>query len=165
MRATSSAMPTRKEVGLKGHYIICGAGRTGQVIAQMLKEAGKKFVFIDRKGRSAEDHAEKYTILEGDITDEDTLMRGGLEDAAGLFSVVNSDADNLVTVLVSHDVRPDMPIYARASSNEQISRVIKAGASHALSPASACGYELAAKMLSQDRWKGYFFAHIRSSQV
>lgn len=86
-------------------------------------------------------------------------------EAAGIFCVVNSDSDNLVTVLLSRELRPDLPICARASGKQQMTRLKTAGADNVISPAIACGFDLTSKMLGQDRKKGYFEARTGSSPV
>jgi len=150
---------------LKGHYIICGAGRTGQVIAEILEKEGKKFIFIDKSSKAIESSRKNYRLIEGNITEEETLKKGGIENAAGLFSVVNSDADNLLTVLLSREMRPKMPIYARASTRKIVQRIMNAGATFVISPAIACGESLALNMINQQKVRGYFGSHVTSRRV
>lgn len=134
---------------LKKHYIICGAGRTGQVIAELLQKAKKTVVFLDKSQPLIDELDEDYYTVVGDATDETALERCGIRQAAGLFVVTNSDSDNLVTVIVSHELRPDLPIYARASTSQFIGRMKKAGAKIVVSPEIISGEHLANQMLEQ----------------
>lgn len=134
---------------LRGHYIICGAGRTGEVIAELLEKSGKKFVFLDRNPKVLESFSKKYYIVAGDVTDEEALKECGIKYAAGLFSVVNSDSENLITVLIAHEMRPDLPICARASTKQYITRIKDAGATFVVSPAMVCGEDLTLKMMGK----------------
>ena len=59
---------------LKNHYIICGYGRMGAVIAKELSEKGKQFVIIDYSEDKIEEIREKGMLgLKGDATSEETL--------------------------------------------------------------------------------------------
>ena len=102
---------------LKDHYIVCGYGRIGSMVAQLLLESGMKVVVVD--------HDEKVTqklerdgllYILGSSTEDEVLLEAGLERARGLVASVSSDSDNVYIVLSARGMRPDLFIIARASA-------------------------------------------------
>ncbi len=98
--------------GLKAHYIICGYGRMGKIIARELREEGVKFVVIEK--RPAPYEGEEIPILKGDATRDETLSEAGIDRAAGLISVLPSDAENLFVVLSARGLNPNLLLVVRA---------------------------------------------------
>ena len=65
---------------LENHYIICGYGRMGAVIAKELKAKNQKFLIIENNEKKVEIIREGGMIcLQGDATSEDTLFTGSQE--------------------------------------------------------------------------------------
>ncbi|GIR89531.1 MAG: hypothetical protein CM15mP87_10230 [Candidatus Neomarinimicrobiota bacterium] len=61
---------------LENHYIICGYGRMGAVIASELKAKNQKFIIIDNDEKKVEILRESGMVyLQGDATSEDTLFQ------------------------------------------------------------------------------------------
>ena len=75
--------------GLKDHYIICGFGRIGEIIARQLKERGIPVVIIENKPENLSRLEESgYYVVAGDATREEVLQEAGIERARGLVAVV-----------------------------------------------------------------------------
>ena len=65
---------------LENHYIICGYGRMGAVIAKELKAKNQKFLIIENNEKKVEIIREGGMIcLQGDATSEDTLFKARIE--------------------------------------------------------------------------------------
>ncbi|MFZ5765300.1 MAG: potassium channel family protein [Thermodesulfobacteriota bacterium] len=137
IQAVYGRLNMKKKVSeLTGHYIICGFGRIGQVIAKLMKEAGKPFVVIENDqaviGRIGE---LGYLFLEGQASNDDMLLKAGVRKASGLIAVVSSDADNVYIVLSARGLNPDLYIMARSSGVEGVeTKLLRAGANKVLSP-------------------------------
>lgn len=81
---------------IKDHYILCGYGRIGEIIALELKANAIPLMVIEQDAQSKEklrNHNIPYII--DDATSEDVLAEAGIMRAKGLVTVVLSDADNL----------------------------------------------------------------------
>jgi voltage-gated potassium channel len=62
---------------LKGHFIVCGAGRTGRQIARELENAGKPYVVVEKDAACAAALREEYPealTLEADATRDESLV-------------------------------------------------------------------------------------------
>jgi voltage-gated potassium channel len=133
---------------LKNHYIICGAGRVGRTVAREFFVRGIPCLVIEIDSKRAEwAFREGIPILVGSGATEDSLRQARIEHAKGLVAAVTSDPENLYIVLTARGLRPDLPIIARASEEEAISKLKRAGATHVLSPYHFIGHRIVQMVL------------------
>lgn len=131
--------------GLHDHYIICGFGRIGEIIARQLKERHIPFVVVENQPDLVLDLEELgYNILVGDATKEEILLEAGIERAKGLVAVVSSDANNVFIVLTARSLNPNIFIVARAVESGSQQKLLRAGANRVESP-----YELGGRKMAQ----------------
>ncbi|QER41825.1 potassium channel protein [Thermodesulfobacterium sp. TA1] len=131
-------------VRLKGHYIICGYGRMGRIIAKELKAHGEEIVVIERQGEIKE---EGFFFIIGDATKDEVLKEAGIERAKGLVSVLSSDADNLYVVLSARALNPNLFIIARAAEESARKKLKIAGANKVVCPYHIGGLRMAHMLL------------------
>lgn len=129
---------------IKGHYIICGYGRIGRVLARFLIARYIDVVVIEREERRiAKLDEDGILYLIGEATDEGILERAGIHRAKGLVTAVATDADNVFLVLIAKQMNPDLFIVARASQNSTKKTLQAAGADKVISP-----YDLGARRMA-----------------
>ena len=129
---------------LKNHYVICGYGRMGAVIAKELSEKGKKFVIIDHNEEKVEIIRENGMLcLQGDATSEETLKSAGIDKASGIAVVLDTDQDNLFVTMSIKTVYPDTFLLSRCSRKENQSKLIRAGANKVINPYISGGHRMA----------------------
>ena len=128
---------------LHGHYIICGAGRVGRTVAREFRTHKIPCLIIEIDAQRA-DWAikEGIPVLIGSGATEESLKQARIDQAKGLVAAVTSDADNLYIVLTASGMRPDLPIIARASEEEAIPKLRRAGATQVLSPYQFIGHRI-----------------------
>lgn len=130
---------------LRGHFIICGFGRVGEAIADTFQQEGVPFVVIEnnpeRIAHLERGHDVLYVV--GDATTDDVLREAGIERARGLVAAVGTDADNTFITLTARELRKDLFIEARASSQETENKLRIAGANRVVSPNSIGGRRMA----------------------
>ena len=130
---------------LKSHYIICGYGRIGSVLVRKLRRKIANLVVVDNNPDLAAAMAEDGVLfVEGDATEEVTLIKAGIERAKGLVSVLATDTDNVFLVLTARQLNPDLDIIARAGEERAKAKLMAAGATTVESP-----YEMGALRLAQ----------------
>lgn len=129
---------------LKGHYIICGYGRIGRVLAHYLTERYLNVVVIekdaDRRVRLDEDGV---LYLIGEATDEQLLIKANIKGAKGLVTALATDADNVFLTLIAKQLNPELFIVARAIQNTAKRTLQAAGAGKVISP-----YDLGARRMA-----------------
>jgi len=120
---------------IKNHYIVCGFGRIGKIIAQGLRSQGIPLVVIDQSPDSKEILEEQDTpYIIGDATSDDILIEAGIERAKGLITVVLSDADNLFITMTARGLKPNLFILSRADEEATEKKLMRAGANKVVLP-------------------------------
>lgn len=140
----------RRIEGLSGHYVVCGHGRIGSVVAGELRKRRIPLVVIESNAALAESLAEDESLLvmQADARDENALTRAGIRKAKGLAALLPTDADNLYLILTARDLNPDLTVFARASEPQAERRLLKAGANHVISPHREGGKRIARMILN-----------------
>jgi voltage-gated potassium channel len=129
---------------LDDHFIICGYGRIGSVLARFLIERYVNVVVIERdEARVGRMDDDGILYLIGEATDEKVLKRAGIERAKGLVTAVATDADNVFLVLIAKQINPKLFIVARASQDNAKKTLTAAGADKVISP-----YDLGARRMA-----------------
>ena len=132
---------------LKGHYIICGAGRVGRSAARELARKPVPFVVIEAKADKAAQFESEFLTLVGDATKEETLRQVHIESALGLVAATTLDATNIYIVLTARSINPKLKIIARASEEGAEKHLLKAGADSVVSPYGFAGHRIAQTFL------------------
>jgi voltage-gated potassium channel len=135
---------TRTIEKLKDHYIICGYGRIGKVIANELSEHNVPFVVIDSSADVAQEISKKgYPSINGDSVQEEVLLSAGIERAKGLIAAVGSTADNVYITISAKALNPAIYVMGRAHDEITEKRLRAAGADQAVCPYSIGGRRMA----------------------
>ncbi len=138
----------RRVAELRGHYIICGFGRVGEAVAWEFRAQGASFVVVDNNEETIARVQELgFLGVEGNASDDETLKEAGIDRARGLVAAVDSDAENIFVVLSARVLNPGLSIVARATADESVSKLRRAGANEVLSPYSIGGKKMATLMM------------------
>ncbi len=134
---------------LSGHFIICGLGRMGAIIAANMHERREPFVVVDRDEERLDELCTEHNWLyvHGDATDDETLLRAGIERAKALASVLPTDADNVYVVLSARLLASELQIIARADNEKAVVKLERAGATRVVRPFSTGAHKMARFML------------------
>lgn len=130
---------------IKDHFIVCGYGRIGSIIAAQLQQHNVPFVVIERDpARLQAAMMDGLLAVQADASHEDVLKRVGIDNARGLIAAVGTDAENVYTVLSARVLRPDLFIVGRAESEDATRKLMRAGANRVVSP-----YQIGAVHMAQ----------------
>jgi voltage-gated potassium channel len=139
---------TKKLEELKDHYIVCGHGQMGQIIARELCHASLSVVLIDKEAAALQKVEESRIVhFSADATEEESLLVAGVQRAKGLVAVVSRDTDNVFIVLTARDLNKNLHILARAGTPGAEKRLIKAGANRVVSPYASSAIRIAHNIL------------------
>lgn len=129
---------------LQNHFIICGYGRMGQIIAREFSRQSVPFVIIERDPERMNEAIEAgYLAVEADASSEAVLKRIGIDRARGFIAAVSTDAENVYAVLTARLLRPNLFIIGRAETDDAKMKLVRAGADRVLSPYQIGGLQLA----------------------
>lgn len=129
---------------LKNHIIVCGHGRMGQAVVEVLQQRGLKFVVVDIDPdhcRELEDQGKH--VVRGDATDEKVLASTNIVQAKTIITCLADDAHNVYTILIARQLNPEITVIARAVENGAEERLQLAGADRVLNPYKIGGMRLA----------------------
>jgi len=120
---------------IKDHFIICGYGRIGSIVARQFTRQGVPFVVVERSPERLQAAIEDGALgVEADASREDVLTRVGIARARGLIAAVGTDAENVYAVLSARVMRPDLFIVGRAETEDATQKLKRAGADRVISP-------------------------------
>ena len=134
---------------LKGHYIICGFGRTGQFIAHELYKKGVPFVVIDNNLEKLDIIREHgFLYMEGDAMYDEVLLETNLMKAKGLVITLDNDQDNLFVTMSARNLNREIYIVTRCSQYETGKKLKRAGANKVVNPYVASGQQIAELLIT-----------------
>ena len=129
---------------LKNHFVICGYGRMGAVIAKELNEKNLDFVIVESNDQKADIiRAKGWFCVHGDATSEETLTSARVDQASGVAVVLDTDQDNLFVTMSMKTTNPELFILSRCSKDDNKSKLIRAGANKVVNPYTAGGHRMA----------------------
>jgi voltage-gated potassium channel len=138
----------RERSKLKGHYIICGAGRVGRRIVGEMRRAGVPFLVVESNvARIAQLQLPDTQMLIRDATLDETLIEAGVQRAQGLAACLPDDAGNLYVVLTARTLNPNLRIVARAVEESAEPKLVRAGASRVIAPTIIGSHRMAQALL------------------
>ncbi len=137
---------------LENHVIICGYGRNGKQAARILRSHNQRFVVIEEKEEPTQNMVEKYPhlVIKGDATQDEILLKAGINRARALIATLPVDADNLFIVLSARTLSETLNIISRASDDNSDKKLKAAGADHVIMPDMVGGAHMASLVMKPD---------------
>jgi voltage-gated potassium channel len=138
---------------LNHHVILCGFGRNGQQAARTLKNHNMDFIVIEKEEESMERALPFFPnliYLIGDGTDDDLLIKAGVEKAVALITALPDDADNVFIVLSARTHKQKLQNISRASEESAFPKLRKAGADNVIMPDKIGGSHMATLVSKPD---------------
>ncbi|KAK9144955.1 hypothetical protein Sjap_004858 [Stephania japonica] len=146
-----SLLPVESETDdLQDHIIICGFGRVGQIIAQLLSERLIPFVALDvRSDRVAMGRALDLPVYFGDAGSREVLHKVGAERACAAAVTLDTPGANYRTVWALNKYFPNVKTFVRAHDVDHGLNLEKAGATAVVPETLEPSLQLAAAVLAQ----------------
>ena len=130
---------------LDGHFILCGFGRIGSVIADEFRQQDIPFVIVERDAERVQEALDRgMLVVEADASREEALRRLNIDRARGLVAAVGTDAENVYTILTARVLAPGLFIVGRAETEDAERKLRRAGADRVVSP-----YAIGAQQMAQ----------------
>ncbi len=136
---------------LKDHAVVCGYGRNGKQAVAKLKNYNMPCVVIEKDKQLIEKlELDNILYVEGDATNDETLIKAAIQNAKSLITALPSDADNLFVVLSARQLNKDFTIISRASKETSCSKLKIAGATNIIMPDRIGGEHMASLVVIPD---------------
>ncbi|RPH65755.1 MAG: potassium transporter [Burkholderiales bacterium] len=135
---------------LRGHVVIAGYGRVGQLLGQLLDSQGIRYVAIDPDTRLvAGFHAKGRPVFVGDASRGEMLRRLGLDEASAIVLTMDHTAAALRAVQSIRREWASLPILARARDEGHARALREAGADTVIPETLESALQLAALALAR----------------
>lgn len=133
---------------LEDHVIVCGFGRTGNMLAKELERGKSKLVIIEpNQSRCLEAKAMGHLTINADAIEESVLKQGGIARARALASVVSSDPINVFITLSARSLNKSIQIIARGEEPSTEKKLLQAGANAVILPTHIGAEQIASLIL------------------
>lgn len=134
---------------LYDHYIVCGGDETAQTVVRELLLTSKPFVLVE-SSKEALDRVlglGSFPFVQGDASDDDVLIKAGIERAKGILMSLPTDEANLFAVVTARSLAPKVRIVAKALDVQSHKKIVKAGADSVISPTFIGGMRMVSEMI------------------
>lgn len=122
-----------RPIATRGHAIVVGYGRVGQVVCSMLREHKVAYIAFDQDvGTITRERRRGNEVFYGDATNAAFLHSCGVMEAAGLIITIHSQAAIDEVVRLVREIRPDIPIVSRARDAEHARHLYAIGVTDAV---------------------------------
>lgn len=133
---------------LNNHIIICGAGRVGMSVLEIIRGENIPYVLLEQNPETvARLQVEGIVAMAGDASDDEVLLRAGIQRARGIITALSQDPYNVFVTLSARALNPSLHIVARAERQETVDKLKRAGADRVITPAQLAGQRMATAML------------------
>lgn len=149
---------------LQGHVVLCGAGRLGVKIIDILEQMGERVVAIEPEPdpvRAGVLQAEGVHLIQADAAHRESLDFANLAQAKALIAATDEDLVNVRIALTAAEIRPSVPIVLRIFAPDLARRAQTfLGFGRTLSASRLAAEAFAAAILAEDRvrlvaeWRG-----------
>ena len=136
----------------KNHTIVCGYGKLGKYVCNVLKEKKQKYLIIDvNADKCAHLVSDGESVMQGDALDPNVLKRAGIEKACGLIATLGEDSENIYLIMTASDLNPHLDLAAKAEDEHAVDRLHKVGAKIVVLPQVVGGKQLANAFLEMEK--------------
>ncbi|MBC7545193.1 MAG: potassium channel family protein [Candidatus Sericytochromatia bacterium] len=163
-RYRTAVLKGHRRSRLQGHVVLCGLGRLGVGIIDVLQQMGEQVVAIEPApdpllARLIQQHG--VQLIQADASHPESLAFANLPQAKVLIAATGEDLVNIRIALTSAAICPSLPMVLRILTPELAHRAQQfLGFGRTLSPARLAAEAFAAAVLKDDRvclvaeWRG-----------
>jgi CPA2 family monovalent cation:H+ antiporter-2 len=136
-------MPLPLDESIEGHVVIIGYGRVGRHIVKVLGEMSVPHLVIDADAERIEElDGRGIPSLYGDASNSEVLTHARLRHARALVVAGPDESASELVVVAARDISPELPIIARATTEDGIDRLAAFGAQDVIHPELEGGLEI-----------------------
>lgn len=135
--------PVPVEETLSQHVVVVGYGQVGRHIVNVLESLHFPILVIEADvGRVEELNQRGVVTLFGEAANSEVITHAGLERAIALVITEPEESASELIVAAARDLATDLPIIARAATEEGVKRLAELGANDVIHPELEGGLEI-----------------------
>lgn len=143
-------LPPSLEDSIKEHVVIVGYGRVGRHIVSLLGQMGIPHLVVEADSQRVEELTGMgVPSLYGDAANSEVLAHAGLGRARALVVAGPDEDASALVVTAARDIAPNLPIIARATTEDGTRQLTQLGAQDVIHPELEGGLEIVRHTLLQ----------------
>jgi voltage-gated potassium channel len=131
LRKTFKKRKMEKKIShMKDHYIICGIGRHSLHLLEELTYYNSDNVCLEISSDVINNVKKIFSevfFIEGDASEDEILLKAGIERATGIFATTSDDNLNLVICLSARRLNPKIKIVSLCVNHRNMAKIKLAG--------------------------------------
>lgn len=132
-----------KKDTLVNHVVIIGYGRVGKHMVDVLEKLEVPMLVIEADAESITSLNERNVpTLYGDASNSEVIDHAHLDRASVLVVTIPDETSAELIVTAARDLNPDLPIIARAATEDGVQMLSNQGANHTIHPELEGGLEM-----------------------
>ncbi len=132
-----------RDVQFTNHVVICGCGRVGRTLGEVLEKRGFTRLVIDEDPKVIDRlKANNVPCIYGDASNRDILSRAILEKAKVMVITIQDPIATEITVRNALEINPKLNIVARVHFDDQVDSLRKLGVAEIVRPEFEAGLEM-----------------------
>jgi Trk K+ transport system NAD-binding subunit len=137
---------------LTGHVIVLGYTHLGRYVTDKLDEIGLDYVVVTKNPTKYEELLKKncFAVLESENQPMDALTTAGIERASMIVVAHEKDPDNMLSILSSRKMRPDIRIISVVHNPSLTETAKNAGADMVIPSSVTVGHLLALSAVTRN---------------
>lgn len=117
----------------ENHFIICGYGKVGRIVAKKLQNSQLDYVVIESNLERVKELVEdNIATVSGDAKREEILERAGIKKARILLACLE-DAENVFVIITARMLNPNLHIISKVEDDLNEVKLKKVGANYVVS--------------------------------
>jgi Trk K+ transport system NAD-binding subunit len=108
---------------MEDHVILCGLGRVGWHVLELLNAAGTRVTVIDSRCAADDPRLGGATLIQGDCQKEATLQKAGVVQARGVIILPSDELISITTALMVRRLNPAARVVVRMFNQNLIARL------------------------------------------
>lgn len=136
------------ELPQQNHLIVCGYGRVGQSIVQLLREQNYPVLVIDQSEEAIQKLRQTdIPYLYGNASSPTVLEKAGVSQALGMAIALSDSMSTRLCLKRGLEFAPELDVIVRANQDKDIELLYQLGAREVVQPEFEASLELAAHLL------------------
>jgi monovalent cation:H+ antiporter-2, CPA2 family len=139
-----------EEIPVQNHVVICGYGRVGRNIVQLLREHAYPVLVIDQsESRIQQLREANIPYIYGNASSLNVLEKAGVDQARGMAVTLPDPMSTRLCIKRSLELAPELDVVVRANQDKDIELLYQLGAKEVVQPEFEASLELASQLLTE----------------
>lgn len=149
LEKTDVPIAVSEDLPLRDHVVVCGYGRIGRNIVQLLRDHNYPVLVIDQSEQRIQEVREaNIPYIYGNAASLHVLEKAGVETAKGMAVALPDAMSTRLCIKRALELTPDLDVVVRATQDKDIELLYQLGAREVVQPEFEASLELSSHLLT-----------------